>query len=594
MFRRFLFVAIAAFALPFAATAQLGPPQDRYIVVLNEGLDLPEDVAADVAIRTGGRVGYVYETVLRGFSITMPRAALAGVQNDPRVAFIEEDKPVSIFTQNLPTGIDRIDAESVTDGSTALIDNNDDLRVDVDIAILDTGIDFDHPDLYVVGGTNCLESSGGPPWARTNTCGTDPLQADDDHYHGTHVAGTSAAIDNGIGVVGVAPGARLYAVKVLDQNGSGSFSGIVAGVDWVVAQGDIEIINMSLGGSGSSDSLDTAITNAVSNGVTVVVAAGNSDADAANYTPANSPDAITVSALADFDGVGGGLGEPTCRTDEDDTLANFSNWGTTIDIAAPGVCILSTYPIEQGEYATISGTSMASPHVAGAAALLASNGNGPAEIRTTFDNMSNAGWTDDSGDGEKEPLLNVDGFTAATVSGGGESGDGDTNSPPTASFTFTCTDLACDFDGTGSSDSDGSISSYDWGFGDNNTSTGSTVSHTYASGGTYSVTLTVTDDDGATDNEIVDVTVSESSDAPISLNVSAYKVRGTQHADLTWSRATSAEVDVYRDSLLLDGMPIANDGAYTDITGQKGGGSATYEVCEAGTTTCSAVVTANW
>ena len=413
------FAVLAACAISVAAWAQGGPPQDRYIVVLNAGYGMPEDVAADVALRTNGRVGYVYEHVLQGFSITMPRAARAGVARDPRIAYIEEDIPVTIFAQTNPTGVERIFADPVT----LDIDETDDNRVDVDVAILDTGIDRQHPDLNVVGGANCLKSTGGgPPWARTYFCdGTE--DGDDDHYHGTHVAGTIAAIDNGEGVVGVAPGARLWAVKVLDSQGSGSLSGIVAGIDWTVAETPAKVINMSLGGSGTSTAMNDAIENAVLGGVAVVVAAGNSDKDAANYTPANAPDAITVSALADFDGQAGGLGSPTCRTDQDDTLADFSNWGA-VNIAAPGVCILSTYPLEKGEYNTISGTSMASPHVAGAAALLASNGDNPGTIRTTLLASGNSNWTDDSGDGVKEPLLDISTFepTLASIGGGGGGG----------------------------------------------------------------------------------------------------------------------------------------------------------------------------
>ena len=440
MKRGFLSLAILGFCAGtgpsalFDLAASAAPPQDRYIVVLNADGGFPEDVAADVALRTNGRVGYVYETVLQGFSITMPRAARAGVARDPRVAYVEEDIPVSVFAQTLPTGVDRIFQPGIgnsppTTGSdidSALsIDGVDDWRVDVDVAVLDTGIDRQHPDLNVVGGANCMKTTGGgPPWARSYYC-DDTKDGDDDHYHGTHVAGTIGAIDNGIGVVGVAPGARLWAVKVLDSQGSGYLSGIIAGIDWVVAHEGIykpAVINMSLGGSGSSSAMDDAITNAVGNGVAVVVAAGNSDANAANYTPANSPDAITVSALADFDGAAGGSGSPTCRTDQDDTLADFSNWGA-VDIAAPGVCIYSTYPIEQGAYGTISGTSMASPHVAGAAALLASNGDAPAAIRSTLLSSGNDGWTDDSGDGTKEPLLDISTFAAAFVSTGGGGGN---------------------------------------------------------------------------------------------------------------------------------------------------------------------------
>jgi len=344
------FALLAALTAPIAASAQGGPPQDRYIVVLKAGAGFPDEVAADVALRTNGRVGYVYEHALQGFSITMPRAARAGIARDPRVAYVEEDRPVSINIddQVVPTGIERI----FTD--LAFNINESDERVDVDVAVLDTGIDRQHPDLNVVGGTNCLKTTdNGPPWARSFYC-DDNEDGDDDHYHGTHVAGTIAALDNGIGVVGVAPGARLWAVKVLDSGATGWFSGIVAGIDWVAKRGGIEVINMSLGGSGTNEAMNDAIEYAVKKGVVVVVAAGNSDADAAKYTPANAPDAITVSALADFDGRPGGLAPYTCWND-DDTLAGFSNWGAIIDIAAPGVCIYSTYPIEQGSYGTISG-----------------------------------------------------------------------------------------------------------------------------------------------------------------------------------------------------------------------------------------------
>jgi PKD repeat protein len=447
-------------------------------------------VAEDVAARANGRLGFVYDRVLQGFSITMPRAAVAGIARDPRVDYVEEDIPVTAFAQTTPTGVRRIFANT-TDLS---LDQTDDMRVDVDVAVLDTGIDYEHPELNVVGGANCLNYVRNG-WRVTYYC-DEAVSSDDDHYHGTHVAGTIGAIDNGSGVVGVAPGARLWAVKVLDNNGSGSLSGIIAGIDWVAANGDIEVINMSLGGGGFSSAMNTAVYNAVQDGVTVVVAAGNSNQNAANFTPANAPDAITVSALADFNGAPGGGAAPTCRTDQDDTLADFSNWGATVDIAAPGVCIYSTYPLEKGSFNTISGTSMASPHVAGAAALLASNGLTPAEIRAALVSKGNLNWVDDSGDGIKERLLDISNGIFAPVlipTGGG----GPVNNAPTASFGVSCNNLACSFDGTASSDPDLSDTlSYAWSFGDGttDTSTGAIVNHTYAAAGTYTAGLTVTDD----------------------------------------------------------------------------------------------------
>jgi subtilisin len=169
---------------------------------------------------------------------------------------------------------------------------------------------------------------------------------------------------------------------------------------------------MSLGGSGFSQAEYDAIQGAVNKGVAFAVAAGNDDDDANNYSPGGFDNVLSVSALADFNGLPGGGAASTCRTDQDDTLADFSNWGPEIDIAAPGVCILSTYPLEQGEYGTISGTSMASPHAAGALALLAS-ANNPAnatDVYNLYDQVKSAGnlnWTDDSGDSIQEPLLDV-------------------------------------------------------------------------------------------------------------------------------------------------------------------------------------------
>jgi len=567
---------------PSGGLAAGAAPGDRYIVVFRpETRDAP-GLARQLVGQARGRLDFTYEHAIRGFAAALPEPALAGIRANPNVAYVEVDQPVHAYVQTVPTGVQRIFAD---DNTNLDIDGVDDVRINVDVAIIDTGIDLDHPDLNVVASTDCTNESGGPPWARTVTCGAG---GDDDNGHGSHVAGSVGAIDDGVGVVGVAPGARLHAVKVLESNGSGSIAMIVAGIDYVTADGTIEVANMSLGCECTSQAMDDAITNSVASGVTYAVAAGNSGEDAATHSPANHPDVITVSALADFDGEPGGLGSSTCRSDQDDTLADFSNFGSLIEITAPGVCILSTWM--NGGYETISGTSMASPHVAGAAALLASTGGTPASIRQALIDAGNLDWIDDSGDGTQEPLLDVSNgtvFDPSTVSGGGGGGGGGTeNDSPTASFTFSCADLTCDFDGSGSSDSDGSISSYDWDFGDETSGTGEMVSHTYAADGTFTVILTVTDDDGAQDSQSQNVTVSESSsDDGITLSATGFKVRGRHHADLAWSGATSTNVDVFRN-----GTPIAtteNDGEYTDSTNNVGGGSYTYQVCEAGTTTCS-------
>lgn len=478
------------------------PNKLPYIIVFKDSIN-PHAAVPEVAKAYGLQPGFVYEHALKGMSALVPEERLGALARDPRVAYVVEDMERTISAQEIPTGIQRIFADS---NINIDIDGSDDYRVDVDVAVIDTGIDLDHPDLNVINSTSCLNSSGGgPPWSRTYFCGTG---GDDDHYHGTHVAGTIAALDNGVGVVGVAPGARLWAVKVCDAQGSCPSSAIIAGIDHVAANADsIEVANMSLGGSGFNQAEYDAIQGAVNAGVAFAVAAGNEDDDANNYSPGGFDNVLSVSALADFDGEPGGLGSPTCRTDQDDTLADFSNWGPEVDIAAPGVCILSTFPIEQGEYGTISGTSMASPHAAGALALLASvsNPGSESEVYTLYDQVISTGnynWTDDSGDGIKEPLLDVTTFDPVLISTGVT-----TNEPPTAAFTYNASDLSVTFSDQ-STDPDGTISAWSWAFGDGATSTAQNPSHTYAASGTYTVSLTVTDNDGAAGTTSQDVTVS--------------------------------------------------------------------------------------
>jgi len=352
----------------FATTS---PIPDRYIVILNDDAD-PWSVANDMAQQRGLAISHVYGDAVNGFSAVVPRGQLDKIASDSRVNYIEQDSVVSIFKkpsgtpgnggndggsttqppQIIPTGIARINGPVI--GS-----------VNVNVAVIDTGIDASHPDLNVIDGVNFAK---GKSWS-------------DGNGHGTHVSGTIAAKNNDIGVVGVAPGANLYAVKVLDNRGSGFMSDVIAGVNWVASNaGTIDVANMSLGGSTSS-TLNAAVENAVSKGVVFVVAAGNDRADACSQSPASAPNAITVSALDDRDGIS-----------NNDPFASFSNYGSCVDMIAPGVYILSTW--KGGGYNTISGTSMASPHVAGAAALyLASNpGSSPADVISTLQEAGNLDW----------------------------------------------------------------------------------------------------------------------------------------------------------------------------------------------------------
>jgi subtilisin family serine protease len=501
-----IFMITSTFGTAFASA---NPTAETYIIVFKDTVNPSVEVPA-FAKAYGLQPGFVYEHALKGMSAIIPEGRLVALQHDPRVAYVVKDLERTISAQTVPTGIQRIFAD---DNTTIDIDGSDDYRVDVDVAVIDTGIDFQHPELNVMGGINCTL---GNLFSAVCDAG-----GDDDHYHGTHVAGTIGAIDNGSGVVGVAPGARLWAVKVLNKRGSGYSSWIIAGIDWVAANAaTIEVANMSLGGAGFSQAEYDAIQGAVDAGVAFAVAAGNEDDDANNYSPGGFDNVLSVSALADFNGLPGGGAPYTCYNDVDDTLAGFSNWGPEVDIAAPGVCILSTYPLEKGEYGTISGTSMASPHVAGALALLASSNNpgDAADVYSLYNQIKSTGnfnWTDDSGDGIKEPLLDVSNATLfAPVLIPGSSGP--TNQPPVASFTYSACDLTVAFTDA-STDPDGTVVAWSWDFGDGRTSTAQNPSHTYAAGGTYSVSLTVTDDDGATGSisKSVSVTSGTTNQPPI-------------------------------------------------------------------------------
>lgn len=492
-----------------AAAAPSSPEQeattDSYIVVFEDsvGTAAADAVAADHADQFGAEVTEVYTHALQGYSAELTADAASQLSTDDQVAYVERDgvAQISQTPQDTPTGVRRIFAD---DNPNLDIDGQDDARIDVDVAVIDTGV-FDHPDLDVVARTDCSSLIGGCQ----DGSGTD------DNGHGTHVAGSIAAIDNDSGVVGVAPGARIHSVKVCGAGGQCFNSSILAGIDYVAAHADtIEVANISLGGPGSSSSISQAVTAAVDAGVAFAVAAGNESEDAAGFFPANHPDVITVSALADADGEAGGSGGgPACRPQNaDDTLADFSNFGESVEIVAPGVCILSTW--NDGAYNTISGTSMAAPHVTGAIAILASGPLDPtnrADVLAIRDQVVAAGnldWTDTSGDGVQEPLLDVGDAAAFPPADGGTPDPPDdppppedppANQPPTASFTAQCFGFfgLCMFDGTGSSDADGSIASWSWDFGDGTGGTGESGFHFYPAAGTYTVTLTVGDDQGA-------------------------------------------------------------------------------------------------
>ena len=395
----FVISLIALGAVP--ATAAAVP----VIVVTKDTAD-----PSSLADRHGLGPSHVYRSAIVGFAADVSPAERRALNADPRVTSVVDDQPVvaagrwntkiapPVLTghQEIPTGIRRIGALS---NRTARIDGIDQ-RVDVDVAVIDSGVDPAHPDLNVAGTVNCIGKK---------------YEA---HAHGTHVAGTIGAIDNNRGVVGVAPGARIWGVRIFNQKDSGTVSSLLCGLDWVDRnRGIVDVVNLS-GVYGGFDGGDCGISDddpahalvcaITDSGVPFVAAAGNESADTAGSLPAAYDEVIAVSALTDYDGLQGGLSQPTCwPAGADDSLAFFSNFGPDVDIAAPGVCILSSWTGPEYEYEL--GTSMAAPHVAGAAALYkaAHPSATAARVKAALLAAAQAGPLPGDNDGFAEPLLNV-------------------------------------------------------------------------------------------------------------------------------------------------------------------------------------------
>lgn len=257
----------------------------------------------------------------------------------------------------LPWGIDRIDADRVWDiNSDLIVDSGANIGSGIKVAILDSGIDIDHPDLSdnLAGGINIINFR---------------KSYNDDNGHGTHCAGIVAAVDNEIGVIGVAPGASLYGIKVLDKRGSGFLSDVIDGLDWCISNG-MAVINISLGSTGSNQTFHDAIIAVNDAGIVQVVAAGNEYGGPVNF-PAAYSETIAVSAV-----------------DSSDNLASFSSVGPQVDVAGPGVDIFSTY--KGNGYSTKDGTSMACPHVTGTVALILKNNSNlsPSAVKTALKNSA--------------------------------------------------------------------------------------------------------------------------------------------------------------------------------------------------------------
>ncbi len=409
----------------------------------------------------GAEVMYLYNKAIIGFAFKAPNQKVTDkiieiFSHDPHVKSVEQDQTVVPFSEEIPTGLQRIDANGIYS-----IPKIESFRANIDIAIIDSGIDLDNPDLNVYSNISTIIPQALSPSSAdkdsiinndidlskiglnifvpgANLTAFQPpfstdlsSSGDDTCGHGTHVAGIAGAKVDSRGLVGIAPDARLWAIKVLDYDKKtkkcvGSISSVIAAIEYVTRHKDqIDIVNLSLGCKCNSTALADAIERSIKSNVTYVVAAGNVNSNASAFSPANDKDVITVSAIADTDGKCGGVNKPIwVKAGDysglygDDTFAKFSNYGKVIDIAAPGVLINSTNV--NGTYSTMGGTSIAAPHVAGAAALykILNPRAAPSEIRnflvdsataipSNCDGVSHGYFKGDT-DSIHEPLLYID------------------------------------------------------------------------------------------------------------------------------------------------------------------------------------------
>ena len=367
------FGLVAALLIPSAAVSSPASANANVIVVFAPGTDVAAEARALAA--QGARVSFEYRNVFAGLAANVPAQALSGLSKNPRVLQVETDQVATLVgEQSTPTwGLDRIDqAQRPLDGRYLYPDAS----AAVNAYVVDTGVLASHSDLSgrVAPGYSAISDGRG---------------SSDCNGHGTHVAGTTAGT-----VYGVAKTATVVPVRVLGCDGSGSYSGIIAGLDWIIshhAAGVPAVANLSLGG-GLSSTLNTAVQRTIDDGVSVVVAAGNSNVDACTTSPASAPNAITVAA-----------------SDSLDARASFSNWGSCIDLFAPGVAITSAWYTSNTATASLNGTSMSAPHVAGAAALLLGTNAAlsPGQLTSTLLSQATTNVVTNAGTGTPNRLLRV-------------------------------------------------------------------------------------------------------------------------------------------------------------------------------------------
>ncbi len=439
---------------------------DHYIVIFNSTVTDGPGLAKALVAAHGGEIRFTYSKAVHGFAAQLPAAAVEALAHNPNIERIEPDGVIQTQGEQSPVpswGLDRIDQ------SNRRLDRKYDFLASgagVNAYIIDTGIRTTHVDFR------------GRAFEAFSVV-DDGLGAQDCYGHGTHVAGTIGGT-----LYGVAKDARLYSVRVLPCSGSGEMSALIAGIDWVANNRVLPaVVNISLEGE-YSDAANQAITNLVASGVTVVTSAGNDGVDACTHSPGSAAAGLTVGA-----------------TDNVDNQPLWSNYGSCVDLHAPGVGIQSDFIWSDTAWTILTGTSMAAPHVAGAAALyLSTNPTAtPDQVAAALLGAATRGVITSLGAGSPNLLLYT-GTIGASTTAPAPAPTPTVDNAPTASFSVNCSKNPCRFDASGSKDDKG-IVSYTWNFGNGSallTTTSAVTTYTYPASGTYVAVLTVTDTKGQT------------------------------------------------------------------------------------------------